>query len=512
MIPPEIVTKYSGPPGTGKSTTLLNVVESLLSSGVDPEHIVYTTFTRAGAYEARDRACARFKLPVQRLPYFKTLHSLCYNLLPTSDVMGARDWNTLGKELRLYFSASGTLSEEGSLLFRTKGDVLMSLWLLSRLTLKTIDEIWNKRESFKGPEILRIEFDRFIATCQNYKTTFGKIDYADMLEKWLTDGPDIHADYVIVDEAQDLSALQWKVVEKLCAHAKKVYVAGDDDQCIHEWNGAAPQNFIQLAAADYQVLPQSYRIPASVHKLAGTIIRRVKTRLTKEYFPRTDPGSVNYITDLENVDMSKGSWLLLAYNQYLLEEYEKYCRRKGYYFTRSGAAVVNDAKVIDAIQAWNALIASDQTKLPVSRLKGMYLCMSQCNRVKRGFKTVINAAQPDRLLSYRDLINEFGLCTPRILAWHEALDMIPKDQMCYLKAVDASGSFKNPPTIRISTIHGAKGQEADHVILKPDMSPRTFESFINNPDPEHRVFYVAVTRAKESLFLLPAQNELAYPI
>ncbi|WP_337892749.1 UvrD-helicase domain-containing protein, partial [Mesomycoplasma ovipneumoniae] len=70
------ITKISGPPGTGKSTTLLNVVDQLLESKVAPDDIVFTTFSRAGAYEARDRASRRFKLPEKSLPHFATLHSL----------------------------------------------------------------------------------------------------------------------------------------------------------------------------------------------------------------------------------------------------------------------------------------------------------------------------------------------------------------------------------------------------------------------------------------------------
>jgi DNA helicase-2/ATP-dependent DNA helicase PcrA len=56
--------------------------------------------------------------------------------------------------------------------------------------------------------------------------------------------------------------------------------------------------------------------------------------------------------------------------------------------------------------------------------------------------------------------------------------------------------------IRLSTIHGAKGGEADHVVLLTDMAPRTYAEWERNPDDEARVWYVATTRARRQLTLI----------
>ena len=42
----------------------------------------------------------------------------------------------------------------------------------------------------------------------------------------------------MVDEAQDLTPLQWDMVVKIASAVDRVYIAGDDDQAIYEWNGA----------------------------------------------------------------------------------------------------------------------------------------------------------------------------------------------------------------------------------------------------------------------------------
>jgi len=73
-------------------------------------------------------------------------------------------------------------------------------------------------------------------------------------------------DVMFVDEAQDLSPLQWAVVRKLCDHADKIYIAGDDDQAIYRWAGA-DVDYLISNSKNAIVLKQSYRIPKSIHFL-----------------------------------------------------------------------------------------------------------------------------------------------------------------------------------------------------------------------------------------------------
>ena len=95
----------------------------------------------------------------------------------------------------------------------------------------------------------------------NYKSTFGLMDFTDLILRFANEAEHLMPPLKIcfLDEAQDLSPLQWDIAHKLDEKSERMYVAGDDDQAIYRWAGADVDHFINLPGGA-EVLEQSYRV------------------------------------------------------------------------------------------------------------------------------------------------------------------------------------------------------------------------------------------------------------
>lgn len=85
-----------------------------------------------------------------------------------------------------------------------------------------------------------------------------------------------------------------------------------------------------------------------------------------------------------------------------------------------------------------------------------------------------------------------------------------KEKLFLARRYIEAGTFYATPNVRIDTIHGVKGDEADNVILTSDISKLTWKDYEDDPSNEHRVFYVACTRARHNLYILEPCTKFYY--
>lgn len=486
-----------GPPGTGKTTTLMNIVESLIEQGVKPDEIGFISFTKKATAEARDKARSRFGFSADDMPYFRTIHSLSFRQLGLSrqQVMQHSHYQELADEIGVEITGRQN-TEDGTLTGMSKGDKLRFLEGMARIRCVPLKQQW---EEAADDDIGWFELDHFARSLMEYKNEMGLIDYTDMLEQMRTTGfcPKLKA--LLVDEAQDLSKLQWQVVERLMKYAEQVYIAGDDDQAIFRWAGADVDHFIGLDA-DVSILDQSYRIPSVVHDLSAGIISRVSRRREKDFRPAAHQGSISYHNTVDHIDMGSGTWLLLARNVYMLKELVDLCHREGYSYECQGVSP-RKSEALTAIRAWERLRKGETISPELAKI--IYSHMSK-RMIEHGFKELRQVT--DQELTLELLVSKYGLKTRAI--WHQALDRISDEEKEYFLAALRQGeSLTGEPRIYISTIHGSKGGEADNVLLLTDMSPKTYTSYQENQDDEARVFYVAATRAKKNLHIIMPRTQ-----
>lgn len=494
-----------GPPGTGKTTRLLEEVYELMAECTDTRTICYIAFTRKAANEAKGRAMEKFNLSMEELPLFRTLHSLAFHTLgiTRTQIMGISDYFEIAKQLGLYLTMKG-VSEDGTISGLSKGDRLLFMEQMARSRNVPLKEYW---ERFPDDDIRWYELLRVHEAVAAYKDKVGKLDFIDMVYKFIKERPNVGHTHLIVDEAQDLSPTQWDMVNVLMETAEETIIAGDDDQAIFTWAGADVNRLLNLPG-ERTVLDQSYRVPDEVWNVATAISNRISVRVEKKYHPTDKAGIVEHTSSLEDIDMSKGTWLLLARNMFLLQQFNNHCIRDGLVFESTLGSPIKSVSLA-AIIAWEELRKGQS--VTVARIATIYDLMSTKVGVAYGFKTKFEKLAESQKLTIEDLRNDYGLITDKI--WHEAFDRLSAGEREYfLAALRRGEKLKADPRIKISTIHGVKGGEADNVILCTDMAQRTFDEYHADPDSEHRVWYVAVTRARERLILLEPRTSMNYAI
>ena len=343
------------------------------------------------------------------------------------------------------------------------------------------------------------------ADLDTYKEHTGMIEYADMISKFVEGDkcPPLHS--VFLDEAQDLSPLQWKMffyIESKCARS---YIAGDDDQTIYTFQGADPNVFINLKGEmDPQI--QSRRVPRAIHRLASSIFPQMRKRLTKKWLPREEEGEVHTNVYFDEIDFSKGEWLILTRTNKMLERLREHLYRMNYRFeSRAQEHLPN--KMLNAYRVWKRL--NDGAYVNKEDVKDLWDFLTvKDGHLERGFaggKTLRDITS----VNLEGLKAEHGL---RASGSWETLKF-PEESKLYIKKLLESGDdLMKPARIKLSTIHAVKGEERDNVVLFTDIERIIYESAKKDADPEHRTFFVGITRAKEKLFITSQGYEYQYNI
>ena len=491
-----------GPPGTGKTTTLLNKVDDYLKE-TDPDRVGYFAFTQKAAYHARDEAIKKFNLTEDDLPYFRTLHSLAFRKLglKKDQVMQSRHYKDLGEKLGFPVTYAEHQQDHG--IFTSDSEYLQII-NLAKVRNITLEQQFNKREHTQDLELNKLHI--ISNELRRYKKEYNLIDFNDMILDFTKSDKSPKFDVVFIDEAQDLSLMQWDMARSIWNKTEDAFIAGDDDQAIFKWAGAHVDSFIALQDQMINLpLIQSHRIPIKVHQLAMGIINRIKHRIDKTWQPKTSEGSLHRHFGIESVNMSSGEWLVLARTKHMLREIEDVLHRKGlYYETRHKRSYEKDIQ--EAAQDWEHLRQGQL--LSYKQIEKIYGYMSPKHREK----TLMYGMTKGSFYGIDQLTKDFGLNTKKV--WFEAFDDAGTIRIEYLRKMRANGEQLNKkPRIELSTIHAAKGGECENVVLLTDLTKTTLDTYEKNPDDENRLFYVGATRTKENLHIIePKRAEKAFII
>ena len=502
-------TAIFGPPGTGKTTTLIDIVKKSIKDGMDPTKIAFMSFSRKAATEARDRAVAELGLDTKQMLYFRTLHSLAFTWLglDIKRVFKGSDYNDLGKLVGLEFRSAPTLNIEEGPLFQigAGGDKYMSLIQMARVreisNEQQFNDAWDHTLHWQQLKVLDKAYT-------DYKIAKNKVDFVDMIEMFTAQGTSPKFDLLIIDEAQDLAPLQWRMVkEVLVPNSKKVYYAGDDDQAIYTWMGVNVNDFLN-ACEDKLFLTKSYRVPSTVHDLSKNLIKRVATRQAKEWQPTKKDGSITWHRDILDVDLTSGEWLILARTNYIANKVCNRLKDDGHLYWREGSGWSISPNVLNGIEVWLKLCKKQS--FSVAELTS-FAKQIDPNIITKSGRKALMSLNIEQSYTLQDIIEKCNLNATDQSPWQKVLK-VSDQETAYITSVRRRGEriLTATPRIRISTIHKAKGGEADNVALLLDSTKACVESL--DQDSEIRTFYVGATRAKQSLHLIESTSQYGFNI
>ena len=502
-------TTIFGPPGTGKTTKLISIVKQELEDGTRPEDIAFVSFSRKAADEARTRAASALSMNPDQMVWFRTLHSMAFQYLGLNSqrVLKGSDFTQLGNILGLEFSSNSSLSMADGQLFSPGkgGDAYLSMIQLARVRGVSLEQQFsdtnNRRLHYQQVKVAE-------QVLRDYKRDTGKLDFVDMIEHFIAQGEGPRLEVLIVDEAQDLAPLQWRMVhEVLKPRAKRIYFAGDDDQCIYSWMGVNVRDF--LNASDHKtVLDKSYRLPRNIYNIADSLINRVVVRQPKVWSPVSEAGQVVWHHDIMDLNLNGGEWLILARTNYIANKIAADLKEQGYLFWREGSGWSISPNVLTGIEVWLKLCKG--LTATATELKTLSTLLKSDIVVRSGRKKL---ATLDNEIPYLldDVKENFSISDLKEKPWYEVLKVAERERI-YITSARQRGEkiLTDKPRIKISTIHKAKGGEADNVALLLDSSRACAES--EDQDGEIRTFYVGMTRAKKALHIIESQSQYGFAL
>ena len=489
-----------GPPGTGKTTKLLEICKQKKEEGISWDKIGFFSFSQKAAYEAKDRAREKFQASREDLVHFRTLHSFAYRNLAIDDnnLFKKKNW----KELSSLVGWDLNFDESDESIYTNTNHKFVNLINLARLKNTDLLQEWRRCED-RSMSWDRLQYLDDIIT--GFKDENNLYDYTDMIVRYTLDPIINNFDVLFIDEAQDMPTIQYEMIDKLIKHSKETFIAGDDDQAIFRWMGADVDRFIDLKGS-VQVLDKSYRCPERIFRLANTIISKVSNRRQKTWSPKSEQGKVKRVTHLRHIDLSEGNWLLLGRTKKIRNEMiEGHLKSLGMWYGRGEHRPISRT-VLNAIYAWNRL--HDNQTISYGDVQYIYNQIVAKGRLKRGAKT-FSDEDKDKIYTLDILKKDHGLLVDG--QWYEVMNKISEYDVAYIRRLlDLGEDLQKEPRIKTSTIHQAKGGECDNVVVLTDIGKIVYKSYTKNPDDEHRVFYVAVTRAKENLYIVDPQTTNFY--
>ena len=581
--------------GSGKTRMITYRIAHMLEEGIDERNILALTFTNKAAKEMSDRIKKLLSKPLKGLTA-TTFHSFGLGIL------------------KQYIHHIGyhndfTLYDTNDNEALIKNCIVACGYQIPDYNVRTLLSFFSNlktgRERLENPEGAIAEiYKEWLLTQKAYNV----VDFDDLIllpikifeaKPWILEAVQERYRYIMVDEFQDTSLLQYRLVSMIASKYRNIAVVGDDDQSIYSWRGANYQNIVQFEhdfpeRKEFK-LERNYRSTGNILTAANALIVHNTERKDKKLWTEEDSGSAISIkhhrtseaeaywiggqikSEMRNIrELQYGDIGVLVRTNALISELENVFAEMSIPVRVSGGQSFFDRREVRDILCYlkTLLNSHDDVSLlriintprrgigrvTVEKLRAaadersisLYEAMEHMTgsssplseKTKENLKAFIaklnewkaSSASPDNLIRrivddihYQGMLAEEYPDSPktvdykmhsieilenrlkRYLEMNEGAEL--KD---YLNAVAIVGDEKEDDgkKVNLMTMHASKGLEFRIVYLagiEDDVIPssRALEENARNIDEERRLFYVAITRAREKLVINYADTRIS---
>lgn len=377
--------------GSGKTRTITERTAALLRRGVDPQRLLLVTFTNKAAGEMKERIAKIVGSDLASKLWAGTFHSVCQRVLRSLESDTHREGRTKG------FS----IYDEDDTLGCVKGAMAELNIDPKTVSAKDLREFISRAKSngLTPNDVEVAEGDDLAdmqrSVWQRYEIILranNAYDFDDLLNVTMriAEGSDEVArllrtrwQYVLVDEYQDTSEVQFRLVKAL-AKSRNLSVVGDINQSLYAWRGAKPDNILDFAKTHYPDakvvdMKTNYRSTANIVRFANAFVVNGDAEAAKgdgekvivRGFRDEDAEAVFVADGIEariKAGHSAGECVVLYRNHVLSRAVEDQLRRRGIRYDVVGGMSFYERKVVKDILAYLRLIANPESNLDFERV------------------------------------------------------------------------------------------------------------------------------------------------
>ena len=555
-------------PGSGKTTMLLERIK-FLSKHIDSSKILNLTFSRIQANDMKKRFDSKDS-------NFMTIHAFCYLIIRNYLKKYNRQVNLIEDE-KIYnkYNLVGEIYKNINKKKMSKEDLNLFFQKVSFMKNSLLDISYLENVEISNADRIYLEYEKI-------KKQKHLLDFDDMQvyalklleDKKLLKSIKNKYKYFQLDEGQDTSLLQFKILEKIVMPENNLLVVADDDQSIYSFRASNPNyllNFTKIYKdAKIMTLDTNYRSGKEIIKLAKNFIGQNKNRYKKDFkVNRKNPSQIKiksfknfskeYAYILENIDKNENTGILFRNNisaisliSYLLEnniDFSINSKIMDFFESKIFLDMINiinfsnDFNNVEIFSEIYYKISSYLSKDDIEKL--IYKPINENifdffeNSDIENFKkdALFNIEKKLKHLRKLDIDKKISFIH-QSLSYKNYIDMLSRkykeetvnkdiyieslkyftkscenlDQVYEkIKIIEKKSKSLSENNLKLSTIHSSKGLEYDTVFVI-DLIKNEFpiildkENYFERLEEERRIFYVGLTRARDSLYILTLKN------